>query len=124
MTDSAGSSSPVTSPKQGGTPGTILVRVIVPLWVLAGASVKLWTFNPALLPEPILDLVKDTAGLFGVSDLGWWLEMWLRFFIGAEFAAVLIMFASPRLARMVASFLLAVFLAVLVATFQVWCMIP
>ena len=35
----------------------------LPLWVLAGASVKLWTFNPALLPEPILDLVKDTAGL-------------------------------------------------------------
>ena len=112
-TDATNTSSP--SPKTRAA-GTILVRIVVPLWVLAGASVKLWTFNPALLPEPILDLVKDTAGLFGVSDLGWWLEMWLRFFIGAEFAAVLIMFISPRLARMVASFLLAIFLAVLVAT--------
>ena len=116
MTASAQDASSTPAPRSQGFPGTILVRVIVPLWVLAGATVKLWTFNPALLPEPILDLVKNTAGLFGVSDLGWWLEMWLRFFIGAEFAAVLIMITSPKLARLVASFLLAVFLAVLVAT--------
>ena len=116
MMAASASRPPAPSPKEGGFSGTILVRVIVPLWVLLGASIKLWTFNPALLPEPILDLVKDTASLFGISNLGWWLEMWLRFFIGAEFAAILIMFTSPRLARLVASFLLAIFLAVLVAT--------
>lgn len=109
-------SSPAPSTAQGHPIGTILVRFVVPLWIVAGASVKLWTFNPALLPEPILDLVKDSAGLFGIKNLGWWLEMWLRFFIATEFAAALAMLASPRLARFLASFILAVFLAVLVAT--------
>lgn len=103
-------------PSNGHLIGTILVRIVIPLWVVAGASVKLWTFNPALLPEPILDLVRESASLFGVSNLGWWLGMWLRFFVATEVAAALIMFASPRLARFVASFILAVFLAVLVAT--------
>lgn len=107
---------PASGRRDGTLAGTILVRIVVPLWVLAGASVKFGTFNPALLPEPILDLVKITAGPFGVRDLGWWLEMWLRFFIGAEFAAALVMFLSPKLARFTASFLLAVFLAVLAAT--------
>lgn len=106
----------VGMPSNGHLIGTILVRIVIPLWVVAGASVKLWTFNPALLPEPILDLVRESASLFGVSNLGWWLGMWLRFFVATEVAAALIMFASPRLARFVASFILAVFLAVLVAT--------
>ena len=112
----ASAASPTSPATARGLSGSILVRLVIPAWVLVGALVKFWTFNPALLPEPILDLVKDSARLFGVSNLGWWLEMWLRFFIGAEFAAVLIMLVSPRLARMVASFLLTVFLAVLVAT--------
>ena len=107
---------PLGLPPKGYLIGTILVRIVIPLWVVAGASVKLWTFNPALLPEPILDLVKESASLFGVSNLGWWLAMWLRFFVATEIAAALIMLASPRLARFVASFILAVFLAVLVAT--------
>ncbi|MEE2972542.1 MAG: hypothetical protein VX672_05405 [Planctomycetota bacterium] len=114
MSHAASSSAP--SVPRGHPIGTILIRFVVPLWIVAGASVKLWTFNPALLPEPILDLVKDSAGLFGVRNLGWWLEMWLRFFIATEFAAALAMLASPRLARFLASFILAVFLAVLVAT--------
>ncbi len=114
----ASTSDTVIPPARGksGLVGSVLVRIIVPAWVLAGAAVKFWTFNPALLPEPILDLVRSTAGPLGISNLGWWLEMWLRFFIGAEFAAVMIMFTSPRLARMVASFLLIVFLTVLAAT--------
>ncbi len=105
-----------TAPTSGGLPGTILVRIVVPLWVLAGAAVKLGTFNPALLPEPILDLVRSSAGVLGIENLGWWLEMSLRFFVAVEFAAVIVMVAAPRFARFTASFLLTVFLAVLVAT--------
>lgn len=100
----------------GGLPGSILVRVIVPLWVLAGAVVKLATFNPAFLPEPILDLVRSSASMLGIADLSWWLESALRFFVATEIAAAIVMIAAPRFARFVASFLLTVFLAVLVAT--------
>ena len=99
-----------------GTLGTILVRIVVPLWIIAGASVKLYTFNPALLPEPILDLVRMSAGTLGISNLNWWLGMSLRFFIGTEIAMALVMVVNPRLARFLASFILTVFLAVLVAT--------
>lgn len=105
-----------TPPATGGLPGTILVRVVVPLWVVAGGAVKLGTFNPALLPEPILDLVRSSAGVLGIENLGWWLEMSLRFFVAVEFAAAIVMVAAPRFARFTASFLLTVFLAVLVAT--------
>ncbi len=100
----------------GGLPGTLLVRLIVPLWVLAGAMVKLITFNPALLPEPILDLVRQSAGLLGVENLNWWLGVSLRFFVAVEIVAAIVMIAVPRLARFTASFLLTVFLAVLMAT--------
>ena len=113
MTDSAMPSSP---PSTGGLPGTILVRLIVPLWVLAGAMVKLVTFNPALLPEPILDLVRQSAGLLGIENLNWWLGTSLRFFVAVEIIAAIVMVAVPRLARFTASFLLMVFLAVLMAT--------
>ncbi len=113
MTDTA--SHPDLS-QTGGLPGTALVRVIVPLWVLAGAMVKLVTFNPALLPEPILDLVRQSGGFLGVQDLNWWLGTALRFFVAVELVAVLVMITVPRLARFTASFLLTVFLAVLMAT--------
>ena len=99
-----------------GTFGSILVRVVVPLWIVAGASVKLYTFNPALLPEPILDLVRLSANALGISNLNWWLGMSLRFFIGTEVAAALIMVVNPRLARFLATFILTIFLAVLIAT--------
>ncbi len=109
---------PETTPARTvrGTLGTVLVRIVVPLWIVAGASVKLYTFNPALLPEPILDLVRTSAGTLGISNLNWWLGMSLRFFIGTEIAAALVMVVNPRLARFLASFILTIFLAVLVAT--------
>ncbi len=104
-------------PRSGrGTFGSILVRVIVPLWIVAGASVKLYTFNPALLPEPILDLVRLSAGALGISNLNWWLGTSLRFFIGTEIAAALVMVVNPRLARFLATFILTIFIAVLIAT--------
>jgi hypothetical protein len=113
MTDQATAS---TSTVSGGLPGTLLLRVVVPLWVLAGATVKLVTFNPALLPEPILDLVRQSGSLLGIENLNWWLGTWLRFFVAVEIVAAIVMIAVPRLARFTASFLLMVFLAVLMAT--------
>lgn len=104
-----------TSPR-GSIIGTLLVRILVPLWVVSGASVKLYTLNPKLLPEPVLLVVRDSARLFGVTDLNWWLGFSLRSMIGVEIMLALVMFASPRFARFAASFILTVFLAVLVAT--------
>ncbi|MHC4794572.1 MAG: hypothetical protein ACYTDE_09780 [Planctomycetota bacterium] len=101
---------------RGSIIGTLLVRILIPLWVLAGASVKLYTLNPKLLPEPVLLVVRDSARLFEVTDLNWWLGFSLRSMIGVEIMLALVMFASPRLARFAASFILTVFLAVLVAT--------
>ncbi len=110
------SNPPLQPTVSGGLPGTVLLRVVVPAWVLVGALVKLVTFNPALLPEPILDLVRQSASILGVQDLNWWLGTWLRFFVAVEIVAAIVMIAVPRLARFTASFLLTVFLAVLMAT--------
>ena len=109
-------SSSASTPTRGSITGTLLVRILIPLWVLAGASVKLYTLNPKLLPEPVLLVVRDSARLFGVVDLNWWLGFSLRSMIGVEIMLALVMFASPKLARFAASFILTVFLAVLVAT--------
>ncbi len=113
MTDHTTPTNPLAT---GGLPGTLLLRLVVPLWVLAGAAVKIVTFNPALLPEPILDLVRQSASLFGIENLNWWLGTSLRFFVAVEIVAAIVMIAVPRLARFTASFLLMVFLAVLMAT--------
>ena len=51
-TQTSAPEAPLGLPPQGHLIGTILVRIVIPLWVVAGASVKLWTFNPALLPRP------------------------------------------------------------------------
>ena len=101
---------------RGSLFGTILLRLVIPIWVLTGAGVKLYTLNAKLLPEPILDLIQGTGQMLDVSDLGWWLGMCLRFLIGTEIALALFMLFSPRIARTAASFTLGVFLAVLIAT--------
>ena len=101
---------------RGSIFGTILLRMVIPIWVLTGAGVKLYTLNPKLLPEPILNLIQGTGQMLDVSDLGWWLGMCLRFLIGTEIALALFMIFSPRVARTAASFTLGVFLAVLIAT--------
>ena len=102
--------------RRGSLIGTLLVRLVVPLWLLAGASVKLYTLNPKLLPEPVLLVVRDSARLFGIENLNWWLGTSLRTMIAVEIMLALIMISAPRLARFAASFILTIFLAVLVAT--------
>ncbi len=101
---------------KGSLIGTVLVRLVVPLWLLAGASVKLYTLNPKLLPEPVLLVVRDSARLFGIENLNWWLGTSLRTMIAVEIMLALVMISAPRLARFAASFILTIFLAVLAAT--------
>lgn len=100
-----------------GTIGLILVRLVVPLWVLVGALFKLWERNPKLLPEPVRDATVHVAGLLGVpaDNLGAFLDSSLRFLIGTELVLVLIMLLVPRLARAAAIFTLSVFVLVLIA---------
>ena len=96
--------------------GTLLLRVIVPCWVLAGAGVKLYTRNAKLLPEPVLEVIRESGQLLNVESLSAWLGFSLRSLIGIEIALAMVMIFSPRLAKAAAGFTLGVFLAVLAAT--------
>ena len=89
---------------KAGTIGLILVRVIVPLWVLAGALFKITERSPKLLPNDFLHQV-NTLGL----DLYWVLAV----LIAIEFIAVTIMLLVPKYARLMAIFMLGAFCLVL-----------
>jgi len=89
----------------GATAAVVLARVVVPLWLLAGAVLKLVDSSPRHLP---VALVKWLGGL-GV-DLGFV----LRFSIGVELAVVGVMWLLPRLARPVGIAMLAAFVPVLI----------
>src|SRR5262245_7833377 len=85
--------------------GIVLTRIVVPLWVLAGAAFKLYERTPSNLPVVILQGAKKA----GVDDLG----MLLRTLIGLEFFAVAVMMLVPRLSRAMAIFMLSCFCAIL-----------
>lgn len=87
-----------------GLIGLWLVRAVVPFWIAAGATAKLVSKSPKLLPEHLRDVLID-AGL----DL----HVALAIFITIEFAAVAVMVCIPRLARITAVFMLIVFCLVL-----------
>ncbi len=84
--------------------GTLLSRVIVPLWVLAGAVLKLSHGEPDNLPKGIWQPAYQ-AGL----DLDWLLAT----LISLEFMLVAVMVFIARLARPAAVFTLSVFCLVL-----------
>ena len=90
--------------KGGSTIGMVLVRIIVPLWVLSGALFKITERSPSLLPR---DFLQQMEGLG--ADLYWV----LAFLIAFEFIAVAIMLFVPALARFMAVFMLAAFCLVL-----------
>jgi len=106
-----------TSPLQGWRAwpiGDLLARVIVPLWVLAGAGFKLYERDARLLPEPIIDIVRFFAyGFVDERSQVWLLDSTLRTLIGIELALVVAMVIAPKISRFVASFTLVVFLLVL-----------
>lgn len=87
----------------------ILAQVVVwglaPLWILAGALLKLLAGSPSNLPSI---LVKG-AGAAGLD-----LMFLLRYSIGVELAAVGLVYILPHLARWIEGILLGVFLFILV----------
>ena len=87
-----------------GLIGLWLVRVVVPLWITVGATTKLVSRSPKLLPDHLRGMLLD-AGI----DL----HFALAAFITIEFAAVALMVCIPRLARPIAAFMLIVFCLVL-----------
>ncbi len=89
----------------GGALAVLLARVVVPLWLLVGAVLKLMDASPSHLPVPMI----KWAGAAGV-DLGFL----LRFSIAAELVVVGVMWLLPRLARPVGLVMLGAFLPVLV----------
>lgn len=87
-----------------GTIGLVIVRVVVPLWVLSGALFKITERSPKLLPKNFIQQV-ESMGL----DLYWVLAV----LIAVEFAAVSVMLLVPKLARAAAVFMLGAFCLVL-----------
>lgn len=85
--------------------GLALSRVIVPLWVLTGAVVKLMAGSPNNLPQNFVDFGRD-AGI----NLGHMLYT----LIGLEIFAVAVMVLLARFARPMAIFMLSVFCLVLI----------
>lgn len=84
--------------------GASLVRIVVPLWVLAGAAFKLYERNPGNLPSVILANLKDHIDAM----------LQLRILIGCELFAVGVMIFVPRFARAMAIFMLTCFCVILV----------
>ena len=103
------------APARPGTlAGTVLCRVVVPAWILAGASFKLWERNPQLLPKP----VTDVTDFVFVRTLGipreTYLEPAMRFMIGFEIMAALLMVVAPvQAARLLGISLLSLFCIIL-----------
>ncbi len=95
---------PVDQWSASGTIGLLIVRVVVPLWILSGALFKITEQSPKLLPKNFIQQV-ESMGL----DLYWVLAV----LIAVEFAAVSVMLLVPKLARAAAVFMLGAFCLVL-----------
>jgi len=85
--------------------GTVLCRVVVPLWILAGVTAKLVESSPRLLPKKML----DDASALGVD-----LNVLLGVIISLEILAVLVIALLGRVSRVAAGFMLTAFCLVLI----------
>ncbi len=97
--------STVTSTTAGGALAVLLARVVVPLWLLTGAVLKLMDASPTHLPV----LLIKWAGSVGIDLL-----FLLRFSIAAELTVVGVLWLLPRLARPVGLVTLGLFLPILI----------
>jgi hypothetical protein len=88
-----------------GAAAIVLARVVVPLWLLTGAVLKLVDLSPTHLPAAMI----KWAGALGAD-----LAFVLRFTIAAELIVVAVMVCLPTLARWTGIVVLGVFLPVLV----------
>lgn len=95
--------------------GRVLARAVVPAWILAGASFKLWERNPQLLPKPVTDVTDAIfVRALGLTREGY-LGPALRAMIAIEIAWALTMVFGPvRLARWMGVEILGLFCAILV----------
>ena len=85
--------------------GCLLTRVLVPLWILTGATFKLFAQTPSTLPRfSIFEPAKDRG-----IDLG----ILLNTLIGLEFLAIGVIVFMPRLSRLMAGFMLGSFVLIL-----------
>jgi hypothetical protein len=88
-----------------GATAVVLARVVVPLWLLTGAVLKLIDLSPTHLPAALI----KSAGALGVD-----LVFVLRFSIAVELIVVGVMVVLPTLARWTGIVMLGAFLPVLV----------
>ncbi len=98
------------APKQPvviGWIGALLVRLIVPAWIIFGAVQKVLAGSPKSLPRPVL----DAGGIIGFQDH----HLLLAILVCIEFFFVGLMLFVPKLARISAVIMLGVFLIVLSA---------
>jgi len=92
----------------------VLYRVVVPLWLAAGAAVKLWERNPQLLPKPVTDVTDLllTRG-FGIPREQY-LDPAMRAMVAVELAiALAMMFGPARFARAAGVAVLGLFCVIL-----------
>ena len=74
--------------------GLVLVRIVVPAWILAGVLLKFASRDPSLMPK------QFRAILHGI---GLDLKISLAILLGIEIAAIAIMLFVPKLARLMSS---------------------
>jgi hypothetical protein len=100
------------SPSRRASIGTLLIRVIVPLWLVAGALFKLSDLNPNVLPQPVKDVVFMMEDWVTMSR-GDWLVFNMRAMIAVEIVLFVIMLLVPKLARTAAIAILTLFCVVM-----------
>ncbi len=85
--------------------GAILVRLIVPAWIIFGAMQKVLGGTPKSLPRSVL----DAGSILGIKDH----FLLLAILVSIEFFFVGLMLFVPKLARIASIIMLGVFLIVL-----------
>ncbi len=99
-------SDPAPSSSTRATIGALLVRVIVPAWIITGAAFKISAATPKLLPRSVL----QAGEAIGFSDH----FLLLSLLASIELAAAAVMICIARRARLAAICMLGVFVLVLV----------
>lgn len=92
--------------------GFVITRLAVPAWITAGAFTKLVENDPRNLPKPIFDLVLSLDGTFGLQGVAW-MDFALRSICGVEFVIAGMILCMPRIARPLATAVLALFCVIL-----------
>ncbi len=94
-----------------------ICRLVIPLWLLAGAIYKLIERNPKLLPPPVLSALQSMDGMFWLTGTAW-LDSATRLIILSEFVLVAAMLCMPRLARTIAIAVMSLFCIILLS--MIW----